>query len=148
MVHVLTATSVTGIIQMLKLTDLKYCRYESECAKVFKRPTWQPNAGYARRSAPSHCRVSEPVVLLYGYMYSFGRDRPGLGSALFLAWAAWVCNFAGAMLIILAVTNACLYTARFTRMAGEIFGMLIAVLFMQEAIRSPIKEFRKVDNAG
>jgi len=116
---------------------------------MFKRPTWRNLMQAVLGGQPLLIvGVSEPIVLLYGYMYSFGRDRPGLGSALFLAWAAWVCVFAGIMLIILAVTNACSYTARFTRMAGEIFGMLIAVLFMQEAIKGLIKEFREVNNAG
>ncbi len=41
--------------------------------------------------------VSEPIVLLYGYMYSFAENRSGLGPERFLAWAAWVCLFAGIM---------------------------------------------------
>lgn len=39
------------------------------------------------------------------------------------------------MLILLAVFNACDIITRFTRIAGELFGMLITVLFFQEAIK-------------
>ena len=43
------------------------------------------------------------------------------------------------MLFLLAIFNACDIINRFTRIAGEIFGMLITVLFIQEAIKvSPI----------
>ena len=86
--------------------------------------------------------VSEPIVILYGHMHSFGGNRPSLGPDLFLAWAAWVCLFAGIMLLLLSATNAIRYADRFTRMSGEIFGMLIAILFMQEAIRRVLSEFR------
>lgn len=46
------------------------------------------------------------------------------------------------MLFILAVLNACDYTDRFTRLSGELFGMLIAVLFLQQAIKGTLGEFR------
>lgn len=39
------------------------------------------------------------------------------------------------MLFLLAIFNACTIISRFTRVAGELFGMLIAVLFVQEAIK-------------
>ena len=39
------------------------------------------------------------------------------------------------MLCVLAILNACTLITRFTRVAGELFGMLISVLFMQEAIK-------------
>lgn len=39
------------------------------------------------------------------------------------------------MLILLAVLNTCTIINRFTRIAGELFGMLITVLFFQEAIK-------------
>ena len=55
---------------------------------------------------------------------------------------AWVCVWTAAMLFVLAVLNACTYTDRFTRLSGELFGMLIAVLFMQQAIKGTLKEFR------
>lgn len=81
-------------------------------------------------------------------MFSFGSTRASLGSQLFLAWAAWVCVFAGIMMILLSVTNSCRYANRFTRMSGEIFGMLIAILFMQEAIRRVLLEFRPDKTPG
>lgn len=39
------------------------------------------------------------------------------------------------LLFLLAIFNACAIINRFTRIAGELFGMLIAVLFIQEAIK-------------
>jgi hypothetical protein len=39
------------------------------------------------------------------------------------------------MLIMLAIFNACTVISRFTRVAEELFGMLITVLFFQEAIK-------------
>lgn len=41
----------------------------------------------------------------------------------------------GLILILLATFNACNIISRFTRLAGELFGMLITVLFMQEAVK-------------
>jgi hypothetical protein len=39
------------------------------------------------------------------------------------------------MLFLLATFNASNVISRFTRVAGELFGMLITVLFLQEAIK-------------
>lgn len=39
------------------------------------------------------------------------------------------------MLFLLAIFNAANIIAKFTRIAGELFGMLITVLFFQEAIK-------------
>ena len=39
------------------------------------------------------------------------------------------------LLFLLAVLGACSIINRFTRVAGELFGLLIAMLFMQQAIR-------------
>lgn len=71
--------------------------------------------------------VSEPIVLVYKYMYDFAKDREGLGPDLYLAWCAWACVWTAAMVAALALTNACAYITRFTRFAGELFGALIAV---------------------
>lgn len=39
------------------------------------------------------------------------------------------------LLFLLAILGACSIINRFTRLAGELFGLLIAMLFMQQAIR-------------
>lgn len=39
------------------------------------------------------------------------------------------------LLLSLAVLGACSIINRFTRVAGELFGLLIAMLFMQQAIK-------------
>ena len=85
--------------------------------------------------------VAEPIVLVYTYMYDFAKDKQGLGPSLFLAWSAWVCVFTSAFLLVLSLTNACVYIKRFTRYAGEAFGALIALLFLQQAIKGLVKEF-------
>ncbi|MCD7460036.1 Boron transporter 1 [Datura stramonium] len=86
--------------------------------------------------------VAEPTVLMYTFMYNFAKDRPELGPKLFLAWTAWVCVWTAILLFLLAVLGACSIINRFTRLAGELFGLLIAMLFMQQAIKGLVFEFR------
>ncbi|XP_028091563.1 putative boron transporter 5 isoform X1 [Camellia sinensis] len=86
--------------------------------------------------------VAEPTVIMYTYLYNFAKGRNDLGRELFLAWAGWVCVWTALMLFLLAIFNACTVINRFTRIAGELFGMLIAVLFMQEAIKGLVSEFK------
>lgn len=89
--------------------------------------------------------VAEPIVLVYKYMYDFAKDKEDLGKELFLPWSSWVCVFTAIFVMFLAVTNACTYIKRFTRYAGEAFGALIAILFMQQAIKGLVEEFRRDD---
>jgi len=49
------------------------------------------------------------------------------------------------MLIVLAIFDACSIISRFTRIAGELFGMLITVLFFQEAIKVLLSLPSKID---
>ncbi|XP_074375258.1 putative boron transporter 7 isoform X1 [Apium graveolens] len=86
--------------------------------------------------------VAEPTVIMYTYLYNFCKGRPDIGKDQFLAWAGWVCVWTALMLVLLAIFNACTIIKRFTRIAGELFGMLIAVLFMQEAVKGLINEFK------
>ncbi|XP_038696811.1 boron transporter 4-like [Tripterygium wilfordii] len=85
--------------------------------------------------------VAEPTVIMYTYLYSFAKGRPELGQQLYLAWTGWVCVWTAFLLVLLAIFNTCTIITRFTRIAGELFGMLIAVLFMQEAVKGLISEF-------
>ncbi|KAG9449877.1 hypothetical protein H6P81_009842 [Aristolochia fimbriata] len=85
--------------------------------------------------------VAEPTVLMYTFMFNFAKDRPDLGQKLYLAWTAWVCVWTAFLLFLLAILGACSIINRFTRVAGELFGMLIAMLFMQQAIRGLVDEF-------
>lgn len=85
--------------------------------------------------------VAEPTVIMYTFMFSFAKDRPDLGPNLFLAWAGWVCVWTAILLFLLAVLGACSIINRFTRIAGELFGLLIAMLFMQQAIKGLVDEF-------
>ncbi|MQL71587.1 hypothetical protein Taro_003927 [Colocasia esculenta] len=86
--------------------------------------------------------VAEPTVLMYTFMFNFAKDRPDLGQKLFLAWTGWVCVWTAFLLFAMAILGACSIINRFTRVAGELFGLLIAMLFMQQAIRGLIDEFR------
>ncbi|KAF3328777.1 boron transporter 4-like isoform X3 [Carex littledalei] len=78
--------------------------------------------------------VAEPTVIMYSYLYSFAKDQEGLGQRLYLAWAGWVCIWTALMLFLLSILNASSIISRFTRIAGELFGMLITVLFYEQAI--------------
>ncbi|CAK9154334.1 unnamed protein product [Ilex paraguariensis] len=85
--------------------------------------------------------VAEPTVIMYTYLYNFTKDRPEIGRKLFLAWVGWVCIWTAILLFLLAIFNACTIITRFTRIAGELFGMLISVLFIQQAIKGVVSEF-------
>jgi len=52
-----------------------------------------------------------------------------------LDWVFRVCVWTAILLFLLAILGACSFINRFTRVAGELFGLLIAMLFMQQAIR-------------
>ncbi|XP_007035927.2 PREDICTED: probable boron transporter 2 isoform X1 [Theobroma cacao] len=86
--------------------------------------------------------VAEPTVIMYTFMFNFAKNRPDLGSELFLAWTGWVCVWTAILLFLLAILGACSIINRFTRLAGELFGLLIAMLFMQQAIKGLVDEFR------
>ncbi|XP_038713269.1 boron transporter 4 [Tripterygium wilfordii] len=85
--------------------------------------------------------VAEPTIIMYTYLYNFAKGRDDLGHKLYLAWAGWVCVWTALLLFLLAIFNASALISRFTRIAGELFGMLIAVLFIQEAIKGLVSEF-------
>ncbi|XP_022157027.1 boron transporter 1 [Momordica charantia] len=86
--------------------------------------------------------VAEPTVIMYTFMFNFAKERPELGRNLFLAWSGWVCVWTAALLFLMAILGACSIINRFTRLAGELFGLLIAMLFMQQAIKGLVDEFR------
>jgi len=86
--------------------------------------------------------VAEPTVIMYTFMFNFAKERPELGRDLFLAWTGWVCVWTALLLFLFAILGACSIINRFTRIAGELFGMLIAMLFMQQAIKGLVDEFR------
>ncbi|KAL7112109.1 hypothetical protein ACP275_05G131500 [Erythranthe tilingii] len=83
--------------------------------------------------------VAEPTIIMYTYLYNFAKSS--IGKELYLAWSAWVCVWTALFLFLLAAFNACTIITRFTRVAGELFGMLICVLFIQEAIKGVVSEF-------
>ncbi|KAF3776164.1 Boron transporter 4 [Nymphaea thermarum] len=86
--------------------------------------------------------VAEPTVIMYIYLYNFARQRKDLGEGLYLAWAGWVCIWTALLLFLLAIFNASGIISRFTRITGELFGMMITILFIQEAIKGLVVEFR------
>ncbi|XP_039007146.1 probable boron transporter 2 [Hibiscus syriacus] len=92
--------------------------------------------------------VAEPTVIMYTFMFDFAKNRPDLGSQLFLAWTGWVCVWTAIFLFLLAILGACSIINRFTRLAGELFGLLIAMLFMQQAIKGLADEFRIPERAN
>ncbi|GMI85848.1 REQUIRES HIGH BORON 1 [Hibiscus trionum] len=85
--------------------------------------------------------VAEPTVIMYTFMFNFAKAIPDLGRDLFLAWTGWVCVWTAGLLFLLSILGACSIINRFTRVAGELFGLLIAMLFMQQAIKGLVEEF-------
>ncbi|KAI5080904.1 hypothetical protein GOP47_0004087 [Adiantum capillus-veneris] len=86
--------------------------------------------------------VAEPTVIVYSFMYKFVKNKDGIGPSLFLAWAAWTCVWAAILSCLLSIFGACSYINRFTLMARELFAMLIAILFLQQAVKGTIEEFQ------
>eukprot|EP01025_Chloroclados_australasicus_P023921 TRINITY_DN240_c1_g1_i6.p1 TRINITY_DN240_c1_g1~~TRINITY_DN240_c1_g1_i6.p1 ORF type:complete len:511 (-),score=42.37 TRINITY_DN240_c1_g1_i6:800-2332(-) len=85
--------------------------------------------------------VAEPIVLVYMFMYEFAKEQ----EIKFLPWATWVCIWTSLFIFILAGINSCKFIDKFTRFSGEVFGMLIAVLFMQQAVKGTVKQFQSSD---
>ncbi|XP_051119285.1 boron transporter 4-like isoform X2 [Andrographis paniculata] len=65
-----------------------------------------------------------------------------MGRVLMLIDECRVCVWSALMLFLLAIFNASAVINRFTRIAGETFGMLITLLFIQEAIKGIVSEFK------
>lgn len=55
-----------------------------------------------------------------------------------IIWFFRVCVWTAVLLFFLAILGACSIINRFTRVAGELFGLLIAMLFMQQAVKVSI----------
>lgn len=86
--------------------------------------------------------VNEPTVYLYTFLYKFAKTKASLGQHLFVAWAGWVCVWTSLLLIAFAVLGqASSISKRFTRIVGELFETLVALLFIQQAIKGMVGEF-------
>jgi hypothetical protein len=46
-----------------------------------------------------------------------------------------VCVWSSILLLLLAIFGACSLINRFTRIAGELFGLLIAILFVEQTVK-------------
>ncbi|KAI7985573.1 Boron transporter 4 [Camellia lanceoleosa] len=134
------------ISEVSRCLGLSFEGHEEEAMRLFGavEASWRlgtPSSGVSRSLVTPSKGVAEPTVIMYKYFYDFAKGRNDLGHELFLAWAGWVCVWTALMLFVLAIFNACAIINRFTRIAGELFGMLIAVLFIQEAIKGLVSEF-------
>lgn len=81
--------------------------------------------------------VAEPVVLIYGFMYKYADDN----GIPFMPWVTLTLMYASCMHFVVATLNWCDLIGRFTRFSGELFGMLIAGLFLQQAVKGLVDEF-------
>ena len=88
--------------------------------------------------------VAEPLVLVYKFIYTFCNDN----DVDYQAFATVTLFWAGGMMAVMAILNTCKYIHRFSRFSGEIFGLLIAVLFAQQAIVGLVDEFKIDDNSS
>lgn len=88
--------------------------------------------------------VAEPLVLVYKFMYTFCKDN----NVDYQPFATVTLFWAGGMMAVLAILNTCKYIHRFSRFSGEIFGLLIAILFAQQAIGGLVDEFKKDEDSS
>ncbi|KAL9255149.1 Boron transporter 1-like protein [Drosera capensis] len=79
---------------------------------------------------------------LCGIIHSIIGGQPLLILGVAEPTVIMVCVWTAALLIMLSIVGACSIINRFTRLAGELFGLLIAMLFMQQAITGLVDEFR------
>ena len=149
-VQTLAATGVCGIVQVS-------CYVQPALAPVVAAPLKACSTSTAEFFVAQAIfggqpllinNVSEPITITYGYMYTFARNKQGLGRDNFLPWAGWSCVWAGSMLLFVAALNGCNYITRFTRFSGELFGCLVAILFVQQFVQGVVGEFRQQDVAG
>jgi hypothetical protein len=77
--------------------------------------------------------VTEPLVILYGFMYAYASET--LGADLFLPWAAWVCIWTSLLCFLLAVLDASKGIKYFTPFSGEVHCVLIAIVYLQVGIK-------------
>jgi len=82
--------------------------------------------------------VAEPIVLVYGYMFIVAKTY----EIPFVPWASVTLFWVALMCALLAIMNSCCYIHHFTRFSGELFGLLIALLFLQQAIKGLASEFQ------
>jgi len=90
--------------------------------------------------------VAEPIVLVYVFMYEFCQNQDPV--IPFRPFAAATLYWAALFIVILAAINACKYIHTFTRFSGELFGLLIAVLFFQQGVRGLKAEFKPEVNGS
>eukprot|EP00051_Salpingoeca_urceolata_P033232 m.19750 g.19750 ORF g.19750 m.19750 type:complete len:623 (-) comp6007_c0_seq1:53-1921(-) len=91
--------------------------------------------------------VAEPIVLTYHFMYEYAKDRDDL-QGLYRPFCSWTLIWTALMHFLLAFTNASEYIKRFTRFAGETFGIMIAMLFTQAAIKGLKIEYEEPVDAS
>ncbi|KAJ0620727.1 putative bicarbonate transporter [Helianthus annuus] len=87
---------------------------------------------------------------LFGIIHSIVGGQPLLILGVAEPTALTVCVWTALLLVLLSVLGACSIINRFTRVAGEFFGLLIAMLFMQQAIKGVVEEFGipKIEDAN
>jgi len=90
--------------------------------------------------------VAEPIVVVWGFMYQMVKDDADLGLSVFLPFCSYVCVWTGVICMVVAMLGATRLIVYFTLFAGELFGGLIAILFMQQAVHGTVEEFHKTSN--
>lgn len=81
--------------------------------------------------------VAEPIILIYGFIYTYAKNN----DIDFMPWATVILIYTALFQFIIAAANWCDFINRFTRFSGEIFGILIACLFLQQAVKGLVEEF-------
>lgn len=81
--------------------------------------------------------VTGPISIFCATLFDLS-TRLGLD---FLGWLFWVCAWSALMHVALASANACSLVAFVTPFSGEIFGMLISVIYAFEGVREFARPF-------
>ena len=74
-------------------------------------------------------------------MYTLSVNNDEIGPTLFRPWCAWVCIWVSAFCTLYAALGVTRLIRYFTRFFGHSFGLLIIILFMQQAIVGTVEEF-------
>lgn len=152
-VQVLTATAMCGVIQARSTFSAKHSAQHMRLTSspntcLFIHHAALPVQAVVGGQPLLIVGVAEPIVLLYKFMFDFASNRPSLPPNLFLPWCAWACTWTACMLWATAASGACRYIYKFTRFSGELFGMLIATLFLQQAVQGLKEGFHITSGTG
>jgi hypothetical protein len=88
--------------------------------------------------------VAEPIILVYVFLHEFAEDQ----NIPYRPWCAVTLFWTAAMIIVLALMRTCKHIHSFTRFSGELFGFLIALLFIQQGFKGACTHTPRIRSCG